>query len=241
MPLTIIALLLVSSIFLKKQKYKRISLKAAVFILIFLSNGFIANEVMNAWEIAPTPIAAVKNYEVGIVLTGITNTLKSPHDRVYFHHHADRITHALQLYKLGKIKKILISGGSGSLLSRDVSESENLKNLLLLAAVPEKDIIIEKASNNTHENAQFSVEILKALYPNKKYLLITSAFHMRRARACFEKEELEIDTFSAGFNTEDRQLTPDVLFVPNVKALDNWTTLTKEWLGYVMYWIVGYI
>lgn len=241
MPLTIITLLLVCAIFIQKQKYKRISLKAAVFILIFLSNGFIANEVMNAWEISPTPITSVEDYEVGIVLTGITNTLKSPHDRVYFHHHADRITHALQLYKLGKIKKILISGGSGALLSRDISESENLKNLLLLAAVPEKDIIIENKSNNTHENAQFSVEILKKHYPNKEYLLITSAFHMRRARACFKKEGLKIDTFSAGFNTEDRQFTPDVLFIPNVKALDNWTTLTKEWLGYLMYWIVGYI
>ncbi len=241
MPLTVIILFLIASVFLKKQKYKRLSLKTAVFILILFSNSFIANEIMNTWEIAPTKIESVKNYGVGIVLTGITNTLKSPNDRVYFNHHADRITHALQLYKLGKIKKILISGGSGALLSRDINESENLKKLLLIANVPETDIIIEKKSNNTHENAQFSAEILKTHYPNQKHLLITSAFHMRRARACFGKEGLNIDTFSAGFNTADRQFTPDVLFVPNVKALDNWTTLTKEWLGYLMYWIVGYI
>ena len=241
MPLSIIILLLLATIFLKKQKYKRMTLIVAVFVLILFSNEFIANEAMTAWEISPTPIEKLADYDIGIVLTGITNTLKKPNDRVYFTHHADRITHALQLYKLGKIKKIMISGGSGRLQYYSNSEAENLKYFLMLAGVHESDIIIEKKSNNTHENAQFSAKILKEDYPNKKYLLITSAFHMRRARACFAKEGLDVAVYSAGFYTENRQFSPDILFVPNIKAFDHWTVLVKEWLGYLMYWIVGYI
>jgi uncharacterized SAM-binding protein YcdF (DUF218 family) len=100
------------------------------------------------------------------------------------------------LYKLGKIKKILISGGSGSLLYPDESESEDLYDFCMIAGVRKKDILLENQSRNTHENAIYSLKIIEEENIEGKVLLITSAFHMRRSIGCFKKEKIQFDSFS---------------------------------------------
>ncbi len=54
----------------------------------------------------------MKPHDLGIVLTGATIPNRLPNDRIYFARGADRVTHTVQLYKLGLLKKILISGGN---------------------------------------------------------------------------------------------------------------------------------
>ena len=61
---------------------------------------------MLAWEPEFKGFNEVKNHEIGIVLTGVTNLSKTAYDRTFFNKGADRITHALQLYRERKIKKI---------------------------------------------------------------------------------------------------------------------------------------
>lgn len=194
------------------------------------------------WEVPPTPIQEVaSDYDVAIVLTGITTTEKPPLDRVYFNKGADRIMHAIQLYKLKKVKKILITGGSGSLLGSDIKEADELKKILLLCEVPEDDILIENQSRNTRENAAFSSVVLKEKFPKGKYLLITSAFHLPRAEACFRKEGIEAHTFSTDFYTYPTRFTPDKLILPSEAAMVKWNILIREILGITAYKILGYI
>src|SRR5688572_27795639 len=83
MPLTWIGILLVVALLTKntKLRYRLFVLTAAFFL--FFTNPFIVNEVWLAWEHPVTPIREVPVYDAGIVLTGITNQDKSPHDRVY--------------------------------------------------------------------------------------------------------------------------------------------------------------
>src|SRR5699024_6082081 len=115
-------------------------------------NNFIINALFSQWEIPPTPFDAIEGqYDVGVVLTGITNMRIEPRDRVYFQKGADRILHAIELYKRGKIKKILITGGTGSLTHPDLLEADNLVRTLQLFGVPEEDMIIENQSRNTYE------------------------------------------------------------------------------------------
>ena len=65
----------------------------------------------------------------------------------------DRLMEGLMLYRNGKIKKIIISGGSGYLI-KDERESKLAKDFLVkFCLVPESDIIIDTHSKNTYENA----------------------------------------------------------------------------------------
>ncbi|MDX5346189.1 MAG: YdcF family protein [Hymenobacteraceae bacterium] len=241
LPLTWIIAILLVALLVKRQKLKiKLFTIAAVLLLIF-TNPFLANEAWLWWEVPPTPINQVGQYDAAIILTGITNPDKSPHDRVYINRGADRVLHPLQLYRLGKADKLIITGGSGSLTDKQNTEAGELKKILLMAAVPEEDILIEDRSRNTRENALFTKELLQQHPELQKLLVVTSAFHMRRAAGCFEKVGVEADYFSTDFYTRDRSFTPDALLAPDVNALHEWQKLFHEIAGYVMYKLMGYI
>ncbi len=226
-----------------RNKRRRKLLFIAGFSLLFLfSNEFIANEVMNAWEIKAVPFSSLdRTYTVGILLCGTTRAEVGPPDRVYIGSAADRINHTLQLYKTGKIQKIMIAGGSGRLIDIGTREAEDLKSLLQLMGVPEGDIFVENKSRNTHESAVLVASILQPMTRPGDCLLITSASHMRRSLATFRKAGWACKPFPVDFHGHVRKFDFDVLFIPKVEAVTWWQAILKEWTGYITYWIAGYI
>ncbi len=240
-PLVIVLVFFIFSIFHKTPKRKKIFFWIAFSFLLFFSNDFIANEVMAAWEIDPVQYTKIKReYDWGIVLTGVTQNDKLPDDRVYFQHGADRVVHTVELYKKGIIRKVMISGGSGRLVTNARKEADELFNAMVLMGVPSYAMAIENESRNTHESAVKVKQLVKN-EQGSSYLLITSAFHMRRSAACFRKVGFEVDTFSCDFYTHPRYFTPDVFFIPRAEAIMIWQKLFKEWAGMVAYKVAGYI
>jgi len=219
---------------------RRLFVALAVLTLLF-TNGALANEALLAWELPPVRLRALpRTSDAGVLLTGITRTHKSPHDRVYIAEGADRVTDALWLYRAGRIKRIIITGGSGDLDKVAHTEAAELGTLLRLAGVPHRDILLEERSRNTHENALFTKQLL-AHHPDiKSLVLITSAFHQRRSLACFHKVGLYPVAFPAGYYSNDRTLTPDYWLLPDAGALTRWNILMHEWTGFVIYKLMGY-
>lgn len=214
---------------------------SSLILLFIFSNDFMANEAMQLWELPPTPYSTITvKYEYGIVLTGVTLNDFEPDDRVYFSRGADRVVHAVDLYKRGIIKRILISGGTGRLLTEGRPEAYELFKVMVMMGIPEEDLVIENESRNTYESAVRVKEIL-ASEPKQNLLLITSSFHMRRAKACFSKAGMSVTTFTTDFYSHKRNFTPETLFIPKVEALQVWTKLFKEWMGMLAYRMVGYI
>ena len=243
MPFTIISILIVmGAIFLKKKWGKR-SLWTGIILLGFFSNPFIANQAMLAWEPDFKDFNAIENHEIGIVLTGVTNISKTAYDRTFFNKGADRITHALQLYRMGKIKKILITGGQGLNPVNSQTEAETLERFLLMTGMPAADILIEDQAKNTAQNAQFSKDFLvkNGIDTNQEFMLITSAFHMYRAKACFDKVGLKTETFPTDYYSHETKFNFPSLFYPSPSAIDNWHKVVKEWIGITVYKLVGYI
>lgn len=215
----------------------------SLLLLYFFSNQFIANWAMQQWEPAFIPMKEVPHHEVGIVLTGVTNLSKTAYDRTFFNKGADRITHALQLYKEGKINSIFITGGQGLNPTNPNTEAKLLKDFLLVAGVPETDIIIEDQAKNTYQNAVFTKETLLVLdIPvNQSFILITSAFHMKRAKGCFDKIGLETLPFPTDYYASDPKWDIPNLFYPDPYAIFMWHKLVKEWVGIGMYKVAGYM
>jgi len=213
----------------------------AVIMVIFFSNHFIFNLVIKAWESDVKPVASLETYDIGIVLGGYSNFEIYPRDRYNFSKRANRLTQALELYHKGVFKKMLLTGGSGSILLDERSEADEVESYLLLMGVKKEDIILEPDSRNTHENALFTKNILDKDYPNAKCLLITSGFHMRRSRACYKKEGVEFTAFSTDVIGERIRVTPNTIIWPNRDGFWRWETLIKEWVGCVFYWLRGYI
>ncbi|NDK56574.1 YdcF family protein [Pontibacter fetidus] len=241
MPLLWVLAFLLLALFLKNPKYKRGFLLASLAILVVFSNPFLENEAWRAWEVAATPVNEVKNYDVASILTGVTGYREDIADRIHTHKGADRFLHPLQLYRLGKIKQFLISGGDGRVTGTAVPEAEQIEKILLMAGVAEEDIVTEANSRNTHENAVNTARLL-AQHPEwKKKLLVTSAFHMRRSAGCFAKAGVKTDVYSTDFYSAPRYFTPDETIIPNAGSFENWHLLIHEIAGYVVYKLMGYL
>ena len=242
LPLTQVFIFFVLSVIVKKQPWKKRFFWAGFVLLLFFSNDFISNAVMRGWEVDPKPFNEVQPHQVGIVLTGSTIPFLQPDDRVYFQRGADRVTHSIQLYKLGLIKKILVSGGSGRLLGEDEPEANKFKKVMLMAGVSDADIILENTTRNTHESAVAVKKILDSLnFKAEDCLLITSAFHMRRSIACYRKVGLVLESFSTDFySVPDKPIIPTII-IPAVQGFIIWEKLFKEWTGLTAYKIAGYI
>lgn len=239
MPGLWILAILLYAFFTKSQKRRKKSLLIALLIFFVLGNGYLGNKAMYLWEKHPVLIAQLPVHDIGIVLTGITDSRRKPHDRVYFTRGADRLLHTIQLYKLGKIKKILISGGSGLLIGEKVSEAGDLRKAFIYCGVPEKDILIEDKSRNTRESAVFSKHVVDSLGIKGSYLLITSAFHMRRSEGCFSKAGFKVAEYPVDFNANDNP--PNLTdLIPSVEAISGWSLLIHEVIGYLTYKIMGY-
>lgn len=242
MPLVIVILLLLLSLVLKGNRWRKRTRAAGIVLLFLFSNDFISNEAMRLWEIPATPYAEIqKSYEWGILLTGVTKAETKPYDRVHFSSGADRATHTVQLYKLGLIRKVLISGGSGRLIDIGQREANDLADALVLMGIRQEDILIESESRNTHESAVNVKALLQNISRPEDCILITSGFHMRRSLGCFANEGWPVDTFSADIRTTNRKFTFDVLFIPRIEALNVWQHVIKESVGYISYKVAGYI
>jgi uncharacterized SAM-binding protein YcdF (DUF218 family) len=228
-PITWIIMAFAISILSKRKKRRQRFFYLGLVMLVFFSNQFIANKVMLWWEPAPIPMEEIGHYDVGIVFTGVSKGSKTPRDRVYFHDGADRITHTLQLYNEGKLDHILISGGLGFGQVGMSYAANRLKSFLTMAGVPDSVITTEIGAVNTYENAVNSASILNEKFPGEQYLLITSAFHMKRSALCLKKQGIEFDEFPAGFKTDRSTMNFDDLFIPRAVAIGKWEDLFKEW------------
>lgn len=240
MPFLWVLLLLLLALFLQSQRWRRISLATAVALLLLLSNPFLANEAMRAWEGEARSLQELETYDAAVVLGGITSYRANMPDRVHTSKGADRFLHPLQLYRLGKVRKFIISGGSGQVLGTALPEAEQIEKILLMAGVAEADILTESQSRNTRENALYTARLLKRHPKWKNILLVTSAFHMRRAAGCFQKAGVQADSFNTDFCARERSYTLDEIIIPSLDAFAQWQLLIHEVTGYFIYKVLGY-
>ncbi len=238
-PVLWVVVLLFFSLFGKDEKFKKRYLTFALGLILFFSNAFIIDEFARAWEIPATRYESLKKYDAGIVLGGMMQYDKE-YDRLQFYRGIDRLLQAVELYKRGVIKKIIFTGGSGIVLHPEKKEGPLVARYLLTLGVPEKDFLIESESNNTHENAVFTKAMLDKENLRGDFLLITSAFHMRRSLGCFKKAGIHAESYSVDRYSGPRKFEIDHLFIPDISAFYNSSNLVHEIVGFITYKIVGY-
>ena len=221
--------------------YKKWILGITIFAYS-ISNSFLVDEIVRAWEYSDDDIYSKKtSYDIAIVLGGM-GRIDERQQRFDFTHSGDRLFQTLPLYYNHRIKKILITGGSGSISKPHHREAIYVKRYLKSIAIPDSNIIIENDSKNTYENAIFTKHILDSLQFKGSVLLVTSSFHMRRSLAIFQKAGYKnITPYVTNKITGDRKYEFDYCFIPNVGAIVSLDMILHEMLGYVTYKVKGYL
>ena len=236
-PLFWIVVFLLASLLHKRKYLRRRFLTLGILFLILFTNPFIYKFTNNLWTVKYKTKNIV--YDYGILFGGIID-LESTADNILFFKYNDRLLNTIELFSKKRIKKILISGASGSLTS-ELKEAEILRNYLIEIGIPDSCVLAENSSNNTYENAIYSEKILTKIHAKKKLncLIITSDYHMRRSLACFKKTNLHADPYVKKPLIKHFDL--EYIIVPQSFALFSWKVLLHEIVGYYTYKIMNYI
>lgn len=128
---------------LLRKKNQRKYLKWGFFMFLFFSLAPIFETFAYIWEVPLTDMRTMeKEYDIGIVLGGFSKGSVKPFDRLHFTSSATRVTTAIELYQAGKIKKILVTGGSFSVQKGQLAEGERTRLFLEKTGIPPEDIIM---------------------------------------------------------------------------------------------------
>jgi uncharacterized SAM-binding protein YcdF (DUF218 family) len=208
-----------------------------ISLLLLLSNGWFVNQCYLAYESQQNTLK--HPFQWCIILGG---GMMRAGDGYRTGETADRFIQPLLLYKKGLVKKILITGGNVNIKGLKVDEtqeSKKVKEILVAMGANTNDIYLEEQARNTHENAVYSKKML-APYLAEKMVLVTSAMHMPRAKACYEKEGFLIEEFPADIKKKDTPTGVLDQIIPQERNLTKFADLIREMTGYFIYRLMGY-
>jgi len=209
----------------------------SIIMLYVFTNDYLISKIIQNWEYKSLQLSDIsEQYDAGIILGPFIHKSDDyPNGDQIILSETFRFTQAIQLYKKGVYKKIILCGNDNSRLT---------KEYLIASNIPEQDILIEDRSNNTYENAIYSKIILEKYgIPSNRVILLTSAWHMRRAYKCFSKQQLKVIPISLDYSKPIKGLSYKSLLyvIPNPIALVKWRGFLQE-SGKMLYFKVkGYI
>lgn len=182
----------------KKMKKKVIKIGAwaiGIFAVVCLALMLICNQMVvnNAEGKVFSDIDSIKFNKVGLLLG---TTPQARIDRITNYFFIYRIDAAEQLYKAGKIEKILISGDENSL--DGVNETECMRDSLVARGVPESAIILDGKGYRTI----CSVVNANKVFGLKSFTVISQKFHNERAIYQAEHLGLDVENIQA-YNAQD--------------------------------------
>lgn len=222
--------LFIIAFFLKHRKPKQLTFITALLLLLVFSNGFLLSQFSAHWDIEPYPLNQKKTYSCALILGGYISEVNGSG---FFNNAADRYIQAVKLKETGKVTHLLFTGGDASLTPDGFIEGNWLRAELKPFRFPDSTLLFEKQSRNTIENIRFSKAMLEARHLPPPYLLVTSAFHMRRTLLICKKAGLQVVPFPCNLSPARSAVFIDD-FIPSGETLSGWNTYLKEMVGYLV-------
>jgi uncharacterized SAM-binding protein YcdF (DUF218 family) len=185
-------------------------------------------------------------FDDAIVLGGFMRLYATPTDRLHLGADANRFTQAIELYHLGKVKRLVFVSGGKTSAAPPVNEAELAARTAERFGVPTEAIIALSTSRNTHENAEEYRAFDEENGPDSaRRLLVTSAFHARRAEACFRKAGVDVTAFPTDHRAErdhpGREVSFSNTLLPSPGTMLSWGHLFREWFGILVYRLRGWV
>ena len=151
-----------------KKRFRTLILLLALSLLAFSA---IANIVIDRGydEFIYSDVSKVPQKDVALVL----GTSWSVHGRLNLYY-TSRIKAASELYKAGKVKKILVSGDNST---KYYNEPKTMRKDLVKLGVKEEDIHLDYAGFSTLD----SVVRAKEVFDLNEFIVISQFFHCQRA------------------------------------------------------------
>ena len=229
-PLSIVLIIILIGTFFKSKKISLLGL----LILIFCSLPIISNKLIFYLEkdYSLQSIKDVSKSDAIVVLSGMISTIKTKDKLSYeFNGSIDRILSGIDLIKKDKASFLILTNGKMP-WSIGIPEGEYLKDFSIKYGIPEDKILLTDDVQNTDQEAK---AVAKLLNTNKaNIILVTSAFHMPRAKKVFEAANIKVIPFAVDFKTQIKKITI-IDFIPSADSLKDTSHFFREMIGRLYY------
>jgi uncharacterized SAM-binding protein YcdF (DUF218 family) len=144
----------------------------------------------------------------------------------------DRFFGGIALFKAGKAQKLIFTGGKISWDKAKKTEGDLLKEYAISNGIPSDNIFVTKDVENTEEEAIATKELIS---PSKKIILVTSAYHMYRAKMLFEKQGFIVKPYKVDYKVAGNSKVTLMDLLPSAINLELTENGIRELIGRLFY------
>jgi len=229
-PLFFVIIIISLGIILKSKKISFLG----ILIFLICSLPILSNNLIYYLEkdYQPIDVSKIEDANAVVVLSGMVSTIKKNDNFFYeFNDSIDRILKGVELIKENKASYLILTRGILP-WSNGKPEGEVLKDFVLKLGIEKEKIILTNNVQNTDQEAK----AIKKLFTSddQKIILITSAFHMPRAKKVFEAAKIKTIPFPVDFRSSSENFTLLDL-IPSASAFSNTSHFIREVQGRIYY------
>ncbi|WP_320664288.1 YdcF family protein [Prochlorococcus sp. MIT 1223] len=239
LPLGLALLLLL----LSNRRKNSFKIYTAILILWTFSTGVVANGLWILLEFPWQRLNAnqVPSSDAIVVLSGSGINQSPGSNKIIEWADPDRFFAGIDLFKERKASKLLFTGGLSPFRRNLPTEGAFYRKKAIELGIPASDIWVSPIVSNTVQEA---LAIANLLNPqDREYqpqiLLVTSAYHMNRAKWIFERQGLKVNAFPVDFQSRklSRILGNPLNWAPNASMLGKSSSALREIMGRIIYQI----
>lgn len=208
MPLSFsLILFLIGLIYLYIKSYSKakIFLSLSFILTLLFTNSYVSNLILAPLE---------NEYKK------VDNNLRAKYIVLLGGDYEKRAYEVLRLYFLHQGSKIITSGYEGR---KTIPEALINRDKLISLGIPSKDIIALVSPKDTQEEAKEIKKLLK----DKKFFLVTSAYHMKRAMFLFNQVGLNPISAPSNYLIKNNK----IISSPRASSLEKTEVALHEYLG----------
>ena len=231
-PLGLVIILLIVSLFFRPRLMVLISL----LMMLISTNPYVGNYLFSTLEnpYKPLSINSTIKSDAVVVLSGMINQVGKENNIKYEWLDPDRFFAGVELIKKKKSKLLIFTAGQLPWTKKWRPEGDVLKDKAIEFGVDENKILVSAIVKNTYEE---SMRILELIPKGSSIILVTSAFHMKRSKFLFEKQDFRVNPFPVDFKVSNNNLT--ILdIIPSLGAMKKTSLFIRENIGRLYYKII---
>ena len=239
-PANLILLLLLAG--MAFRRFRRGFIGAGITLFVILGFFPVGHNLLYLLEATHTRPAQVSGPVAGIIVLGgaIDTGLSAMYKMPITGESTERILEGFVLARRYPDAQLVFSGGEGRLLKSGRTEADVTRDMIDALGFKHRQIIFEDRSRNTMENARFTRELLEPA-ENERWMIVTSAFHMKRTMAAFEAQGWNpgnLIPWPVDYRTQGRLLILPTRFnvLENLYLSD---VALHEYVGWIAYTIAG--
>jgi uncharacterized SAM-binding protein YcdF (DUF218 family) len=201
-PASLLLLMLAGALLLRRHRTAGRSLIAlGIFLLYLLSLPLTADLLIRPLEASAPPLGVKVVHADAIVVlgSGVMDLSWVPAPAQPSDTATSRLVTGIWLAKQGG-RPLVLSGGSGEIAGGKVLEADAMADLAVRLGIPREQIKIDRLSRTTRENAS----AVRTLVAGDDIILVTSAFHMSRAKAFFSKQGFTVIPAPTAYRAQSR-------------------------------------